>query len=101
MQLYADPAAFLRAYADTTDFPTDGIDATEINKLFVFANYMKLLLVFLNQPSCNREHAILLTVRITEGRYANYTFGGGASAFTKRRIKIFQKEGGTLNMSLL
>ena len=85
----------MEAYRDASDFPTDGMDGNEVNKLFVFANFMKIILVFLNQASGHRDHAILLAVRITEGRFVNYTFGGGASVMTRRRIKIFQKEGGS------
>jgi hypothetical protein len=38
----------------------------------------------------------VLAVRITEGRQATYTFGGGASPATRRRIRIYQKEGGVV-----
>jgi hypothetical protein len=86
----------MEMYPPSTDFPHEGVDPMECHKLFVFSNFMKIILLFLNQATGHREHAILLAVRITEGRHVTYTFGGGASPATRRRIRVYQREGGVV-----
>jgi hypothetical protein len=94
--------SFLSSYPSCPEFPHDSsFDQFEKFKLFQFANYMKIIIYLLNKAEGHRDHAVELSVRISEGRHARYTFGSGSpkrglASPSLRRKTIYWREGGKL-----
>lgn len=65
----------------------------EIVKLFNFANCMKVA-VQLIKPKLHKSQLLVLCTRLTEGKGVKYVTGSGQKAETKRRVAIYEHEGG-------
>lgn len=69
------------------------LDVEELVKLLHFSNFMKFALVIVPAKG-NKSLLLDLVTRITEGKYVKYITGGGPTAKTRRRIEVYEHEGG-------
>lgn len=84
-------SAFLQRYPEFKDDAM--IDATEQEKLLKFRNMMKLAQIFI--PAKNhKEHLMDLVTRLVEGKDQKYVTGSGEKPATRRRVLIYEREGG-------
>jgi hypothetical protein len=65
----------------------------EVVKLFNFANCMKVAIQLI-KPKLHKSQLLVLCTRLTEGKGVKYVTGSGQKAETKRRVAIYEHEGG-------
>ena len=83
--------AFLQRYPEFKDDAM--IDTAEQDKLLKFRNMMKLAQIFI--PAKNhKEHLMDLVTRLVEGNDQKYVTGSGEKPATRRRVLIYEREGG-------
>ena len=84
-------SAFLQRYPEFKDDAM--IDIAEQEKLLKFRNMMKLAQIFI--PAKNhKEHLMDLVTRLVEGKDQKYVTGSGEKPATRRRVLIYEREGG-------
>jgi len=88
---YQNVKSFLEAYEG---FFND-MEPMEQETLKNEANWFKLVSVLL-PPNKNKGLSIQIVPRLVEGWYAKYVTGSGQTDATKRRVHIFEKEGGVI-----
>ena len=88
---YQDVNSFLKAYEGYFN----DIDPAEQEMLKDEANWFKVVSTLL-PPSKNKGLTIQIVPRLVEGWYAKYVTGSGQTEATKRRVHIFEKEGGVV-----
>jgi hypothetical protein len=77
--------------AEYPEFATETEE--EIVKLFNFANCMKVAIQLI-KPKLHKSQLLILCTRLTEGKGVKYVTGSGQKAETKRRVQIYEHEGG-------
>lgn len=83
--------AFLVKYPEFKDDAM--IEPSEQDTLLKFRNMMKLAQLFI--PAKNhKEHLMDLVTRLVEGRDQKYVTGSGEKPATRRRVLIYEREGG-------
>jgi hypothetical protein len=85
---YATSDDFLKAY----DYSFLDLEEAEIVKLFFTANWMSLLFATLD-PRGNKGLAMSIIPKLIEGFSVKYSTGGGQSAPTAARVRIYEHEG--------
>lgn len=75
------------------DFGYAKLNADECNKLLKFRNVMAVVQKLI-PPNGNKQHLLDIVARIAEGHADRYITGGGMTVATKRRVHIYEKEGG-------
>ena len=88
---YQNVKSFLEAYEGYFN----DMEPMEQETLKNEANWFKLVSVLL-PPSKNKGLSIQVVPRLVEGWYAKYVTGSGQTDATKRRVHIFEKEGGVV-----
>eukprot|EP00602_Paraphysomonas_sp_CaronLab_P005970 CAMPEP_0185035384 /NCGR_PEP_ID=MMETSP1103-20130426/26616_1 /TAXON_ID=36769 /ORGANISM="Paraphysomonas bandaiensis, Strain Caron Lab Isolate" /LENGTH=485 /DNA_ID=CAMNT_0027572427 /DNA_START=232 /DNA_END=1689 /DNA_ORIENTATION=- len=87
---YSSVSELCESYPEFLD-----VDHIEQVKLLNFRNFMAISLLLL-PPNHNRSHLMDVVTRITEGRNVKYVTGSGAAVTTRRRVLIYQREGGVV-----
>jgi hypothetical protein len=88
--LQIDMASFLEEYPD---FAPDRVGQEEAEKLLLFRNMLCVALLLI-PARFNKGHLLDLVTRIMEGHHVQYITGSGETAATRRRVKIYETEGG-------
>ena len=85
---YATEQDFLREYNDCFS----ECDSTEVTNLFFTANWMSLLFATVDARG-NKGLAMSVIPKVIEGFQVRYSTGGGQSAQTASRVRIYEHEG--------
>lgn len=85
---YETSEDFLRAY----NYSFIDLDQSEIVNLFFTANWMSLLFGTVD-PRGNKGLAMSVIPKVIEGFHIKYSTGGGQSAQTAARVRIYETEG--------
>ena len=88
---YQNVKSFLEAYEGYFN----DTEPAEQKALMNEANWFKLVQPLL-PPSKNKGLSIQIVTKLFEGWYAKYVTGSGQTEATKRRVHIFEKEGGVV-----
>ena len=92
------PEGFAVKYANASDLVANypefaEVEPPELLKLLNFRNMLSVALLLL-PANHNRSHLLDVVTRLTEGRNVKYVTGSGAAIGTRRRVLIYQREGG-------
>ena len=85
---YATEQDFLREY----NYCFSACDSIEVTNLFFTANWMSLLFATVDARG-NKGLAMCVIPKVIEGFHVRYSTGGGQSAQTASRVKIYEHEG--------
>lgn len=77
------------------------IDAYEARKLVVFANLMKVALLFFPNPKGKKAHLLDLVTRVAENKEKKYVTGSGQTINTSRRVILYEKFTGVIPVKVL